>query len=694
MTTPPAPDQELALADGATGRDKRPLAVGRRPALPMPKMPVRGWRTMAENIFGYNMPLNFSAEDVIRDVPLEVVDFPGAFVSKREILKPHGAAWTQSGGVYDSHGKLLPEFEMMSDLYPGRFENPPAVDRERVAGAERIRRPCVYLGTLNGHFGHFLVESLARSWVLSKIDQSVGVVFHYANSAGATDPALLMGAFPSYITTTLDLLGVTPSRIEFANRDLRFDNLFVPNAQFWISQFGAPGLSEVYDDIREAIVRRTGSPIGPSRKLYLSRRRLTDPAPHKVRKNVANESEVEALFVEQGFESVALEQMPFDEQIMVMATASHIAGTTGSALHMAMFTAQPEAELIGIDWRNSRTQYILDAARGLRAHHIYCFNGRDHRDAPTVDVDVVAAALADVMSPAGAPGGPRQVYATALEAQLAVRQREAAASGERALTNPRPAMPAIPAAPEPPRLSSEAGVERFRTYSGVRPDGSRMARQTPALWFLLDDIQTSLGVGGDVLDVGAGLGATALIGLLLLKPAERSVAIDRHLHPTFSRNLELLAPETLARFTFLEANQEDLPAEQLPKAGLRLVHIDPQLRTSGVARQIEQVSQIMRPDGVLILNDFFEPSSPDLTTTVYELLRAGEWRVLMIAFNKVYLVRSASKSAYAEALEREAKAYLTAFGGFAISHGVRMAGDLVCTVKGNLSGPLMTSGGR
>jgi hypothetical protein len=663
------------------------------------RIPVRGWRPMAKNIFGYNMPEKFSAEDVIRDLPMDILPVPGAFVSKREIERPENGQWVQRGGVYDSQGVLLPEFEMMAGLYPGRIENPPTVEADRVAAAERIRRPCIYLGTLNGHFGHFLVESLARSWALSKLDHGAGAVFHYANFGGAPDVAKLLGTFPSYITTSLDLLGLTPSRIEFANRDLHFDNLYVPTSQFWISHFGGFGLSEVYDDIREEIIRRTGLPVGPSRKLYLTRRKLNDPQPHKIRKNIANEGEVEDLFLAQGFESVALEQMSFQDQIMVMATASHIAGTTGSALHMAMFTAQPEAELIGVDWRNSRTQYILDAARGLRAHHIYCFKGRDERGAPFVDVDVVAAALADVMSPSGAPGGPRQVYTTGLEAKLAARHSQTGvapgltAAPERKISAAG-VRPVLPPMPPPPRLSSAEGLERLKPYCEARPEGSRMARQTPAIWFLLDAIQTSLGIKGDILDLGAGLGATAVLGAFLLKPGERGVVIDRQQHPSLGRALGLLPIELGDRMRFQEAGPNDLSADIGAGSGLRLAHIDGHLRTDRLGSLIEKVSPALRPDGLLVLNDFFEPSSPDVTTAVYALLSQGEWRVLSIAFNKVYLARGGSKSAYAEALEREAKVYLAAFGAFAVNHEVTMAGDRVCTVKGNLSAPLLALGGR
>ena len=242
-------------------------------------------------------------------------------------------------------------------------------------------------------------------------------------------------------------------------------------------------------------------------------------------------------------------------------------------------------------------------------------------------------------------------------------------------------------------MASEA-VAGGEKQPPLRPDGSRMARQTPALWFLLDEIQRSLGIEGDIVDIGVGLGATAMIGLLLLDKDERLTGVDRHRHPTFSRGLETAPPQSVDRLNFIDAVQDDAPIDALPKAGVRLVHIDSQLRTGGLARQIDQVTPIMRPDGILVLNDFFEPSSPDVTTTAYELLKAGEWKVLMIAFNKIYLVRGPSKAAYAEALVREAKAYLSAFGGFAISHEVRMAGDLVCTIKGNLSGPLLSFGAR
>ncbi|HEY2179480.1 MAG TPA: glycosyltransferase 61 family protein [Caulobacteraceae bacterium] len=677
----PQDDTELSESEQPAANDRHESSW---------RIPVRGWRPMAENIFGYNMPERFSAEDIIRDVPMDILPVPGAFISRREIERPENGQWVQRGGVYDAKGVLLPEFDMIAGLYPDRIVNPPIIEAERIAAAERIRRPCIYLGTLNGHFGHFLVESLARSWALSHIDRGVGAVFHFANFAGAPDIAQLLGTFPGYITTTLDLLGLTPSRIELANRDLRFDNLYVPTAQFWINHFGGPGLSEVYDDIREEIVRRTGLPVGPSRKLYLTRRKLTDPQPHKIRKNIANEDEIEELFLAQGFESVALEQMSFPEQIMVMATASHIAGTTGSALHMAMFTAQPEAELIGIDWRNSRTQYILDAARGLRAHHIYCFRGRDDRGAPLVDADTVAAALADVMSPSGAPGGPRQVYATALEAQLARRSQSLA--DRKALAADVSLI--VPAAPPPPSLSSDDGLEKLKRYSEVRPDGSRMARQTPAIWLLLDAIQTSLGIEGDILDVGAGLGATAVLGAMLLKPGECAVAIDRAQHPSFSRSLEALPPDVKDRIRFDAVGPDDLAAAALPPSGFRLAHIDAHLRTDRLMAQIEAAAPALRPDGLLVFNDFFEPSSPDVTTAVYDLLRGDEWRVVAIAFNKAYLARAQSKLVYAQALEREAKVYLAAFGAFAVNHEVILAGDKVCALKGNLRAALLAHEAR
>jgi hypothetical protein len=419
---------------------------------------------MGENILGFNLPEKFTTEGLLRDLPMDMAVTPDAFVSQREVLEPPGGRSVQRGAIYDSDGVLLPEFEMVLGLYPGRFDHPLTITGERKLAATRIRTPSLYLGTLHGHFGHFLIETLARSWALSKADPDLSLVFHYSNFVGASDIETLFKGFPPYMKVCLESLGVDPARLIFANRDLRFDELLVPRAQFWIYQFADRGMTVPYDVIRQTIKRQSSGGSGGPKRIYLTRQKLEDTAPHKVRKNVANEDQVERLFLARGFESVALERLPFPEQVMVMANATHIAGTTGSALHMAMFSARAGAELIGIDWRNSRTQYVLDAARGLSSRHIYCLDGRNAKGIPLVDVDVVDAALKDLSLPTRArPAAIRAREVEELEIGAVVRHEASVAADT-------PSKPAAPPVAPAPTLSAEEGLALFKSYWRVRPD--------------------------------------------------------------------------------------------------------------------------------------------------------------------------------------------------------------------------------
>ena len=71
-------------------------------------------------------------------------------------------------------------------------------------------------------------------------------------------------------------------------------------------------------------------------KVYLTRRSLVSEDPRKASKSIANEREVEEMFASRGFNIVAPERYSLTEQILAISKATHIAGSTGSALHNAV----------------------------------------------------------------------------------------------------------------------------------------------------------------------------------------------------------------------------------------------------------------------------------------------------------------------------------------------------------------------
>ncbi len=362
----------------------------------------RDWARIAPNIRTFNLDPRARAHlsDLVRDVPMEVKLVRDAFVSRREVVNSADGVkfartsdWYSLGAVYES-GQLLPEFTQRAGYYPGKFRDPPAMEGARIAAAEIIEDPAIYMGPLHGHFGHFLLESLGRAWALRDHGRGLKVVFHFANFAGGDlTPSVLEKRLPPFVLNSLATLGVGLEQVILANRDLRFRRLLLPTNQLWLMLYCGPGAMAVYDHIRESLgPARTQGP----RRIYLTRRRLDLGDGRKTPKSIGNEEEIERLFLARGFEIVAPETLSLLDQARLIAGATHMAGSTGSAMHMAVFNNRPETRVISLDWRDVRSQYMIEAARGCEAAHISCLAGLDARGARVLDVDMIDRALGDL----------------------------------------------------------------------------------------------------------------------------------------------------------------------------------------------------------------------------------------------------------------------------------------------------------
>jgi hypothetical protein len=367
----------------------------------------RLWRTTVGRITYYNVPPRVVAPAPIEDLPRTAEIIRNGFVSAREVYNGEGrmkAGRHILGAVHDGDGNLLPEFRDRDERYRDRFtpgRNPVKVDPARLAAAERLPGRHVYLGDLKGHFGHFLLESLPRAWYLTDADPGTRVIFHH--STGVEEFHL------GFWKAVFDALDLDISRVTFADRDLVADELVVPSCQYWVNWKGSPGFGAVFDHMRRKIAERwTGDRRFP-KKVYLTRRQLRKPHdrlnipnnhPRKLqgayRRMILNEEVAEDLFAARGFEIVAPETLPFEAQVMLISQATHVAGLTGSALHMILFNDNPETNLIALHTRHSANQIWLEALRGTRGHHIWCIKAKDENRSPLIDGDVVERALREI----------------------------------------------------------------------------------------------------------------------------------------------------------------------------------------------------------------------------------------------------------------------------------------------------------
>jgi len=338
------------------------MAVPKTAMNPLEREPLASFRWTREGLTFFNRMPRASHLPVVESVPFAVETFSSAFVPA--LFHPTLPPDTFSGAVYRKDGTIVPEFLEYDALTQHRVPkrvNPPIIDRARVADAVGIDGPCVYLGPLSSHFGHFLLESLPRAWFLRDADPTTLLLFHGQETY-----------LPSFARAIFDAMEIDPSRIRAASRDINVGRLILPASQFWQGIKASPGMCVLFDHIREKILkRRRNAPPTPP-KVYFTRRSL-DPVMRsgKSRAVIPNEEEAELFFRRRGYEILRPETLPLEEQIAIVAGATHVAGPSGSALHLMLFNNNPQASLIELRTKRAANQLLISSIRGNAAFHVW-----------------------------------------------------------------------------------------------------------------------------------------------------------------------------------------------------------------------------------------------------------------------------------------------------------------------------------
>ncbi len=213
-------------------------------------------------------------------------------------------------GVFDAGGACV-ETSLLRRRYgagrdvavgvPARFDRPAASEEIEV----------MYFGPLFWHYGHFLLESLARVWAVRGFD---GVI------AWSCPPSRSI-SLRDWQKDILRLLGIE-NRILLITRNTRFNRVMVPEVGYKIQH-------EFHPEQANALGVVSHEPR-PGHKVWLSRSRLQRP------QNVSM-PRLEARIAERGWTVIHPETLPVPEQVAHLAAAERIAGEEGSALHSLMF---------------------------------------------------------------------------------------------------------------------------------------------------------------------------------------------------------------------------------------------------------------------------------------------------------------------------------------------------------------------
>jgi capsular polysaccharide biosynthesis protein len=248
---------------------------------------------------------------------------PGAKVPTND---PEIGRFVHEGGIVTQDGELVELAQThrsgtrWGTRVLGGIVELAALEPERVIDEE-----VVYLGWCFQHFGHFLMESLTRTWILGDIDPSVKVVFHTKLPRIASGQKALSAA----TQRILELFGIPLERIIFPQEPTRLRRVIVPESLHELSYGSHEQFPRRYRQVASSIAGDTTPSAQP---VYLSRRLL----PSHLRQ-IVGEFELEEVLRDNGFLIAHPETMRFEDQIRLINQHTDIFTTAGSAAYNVLF---------------------------------------------------------------------------------------------------------------------------------------------------------------------------------------------------------------------------------------------------------------------------------------------------------------------------------------------------------------------
>jgi predicted O-methyltransferase YrrM len=228
---------------------------------------------------------------------------------------------------------------------------------------------------------------------------------------------------------------------------------------------------------------------------------------------------------------------------------------------------------------------------------------------------------------------------------------------------PKPEFPpALPPIPYPTAGIAAADAYLSKGYGTVVGMSSRFAA---AITAALLKLQSDRGIRGPIAEIGTFEGRFFIAMAHALAPGEKALGIDLFDWPNpevmdrFEANCLKHGVKPDQKITWKTDSRTMKASDILAKVGgdkLRLFHIDGEHSRDALTRDLDRAVAVMRPDGLIILDDMLHPGYPTLMVAVHEwLARNEDWCVLavidretIVAATKFVLCRKDQFKAYEE----------------------------------------------
>lgn len=245
-------------------------------------------------------------------------------VKSAHLFKDNYPKWVNCiGSIYFPSGKPHEKSLLFRDHGLVQVQAPEISYQPDIKDATVHVKKGIYGGIINPHYGHFLLETLSRSWYL--ITNSVDDIYFHGNNN-------LQG----WQQELFEAMSIK-NRIYFITEVTKFDQLIVPEPGVVLKTYFNKAQAEALTLIGQKIIG--SADLYSSKKFWISRSSLDTG-------RIAGESEFEQELQKEGFKVVHPEKLPLREQIQIFEGKNVIAGFTSSALHTMVFAQNQGAKIL------------------------------------------------------------------------------------------------------------------------------------------------------------------------------------------------------------------------------------------------------------------------------------------------------------------------------------------------------------
>ncbi|MBN2524949.1 MAG: glycosyltransferase family 61 protein [Deltaproteobacteria bacterium] len=240
--------------------------------------------------------------------------------------------------VYDARYRPVYEGNHYKSIYRGFTDHPNLPSQPTMSkGVERIRKKAVYFGAFQGHYGHFIIETLSRMWPLLERQfdsDEYDIVFNlFGTEKYRTEESVFNSYYGQYL---FDGLGIPQHQVKFLRRPSLYNEVFVPTNAISLSNYDCFASAEalkMWHHINTQMSKRGTQDW--SEKIYITRAHLTNPVQGR---RLVNEDDVEQLAREMGYSILIPEELPNEfEKQKALRGAKIIMGCPGSGLLNSIF---------------------------------------------------------------------------------------------------------------------------------------------------------------------------------------------------------------------------------------------------------------------------------------------------------------------------------------------------------------------